>query len=97
MEQLCDLVRSSLRYAQDNEEKALEWAGQFGRGEEGRCTERFVAMFANEDSLRMPGDVRRALPLLFSQVLRAGLCDTLPPLDVIEGAPRVRLAACPAA
>ena len=54
-------------------------------------------MFANEDSLRMPGDGRRALPLLFSQVVRLGLAPRLPELDVVEGMPRGRLAASSAA
>jgi hypothetical protein len=36
----------------------------------------------------MPGDVRRALALLFSQVVRLDLAQRLPPLDVVEGMPR---------
>jgi 1,4-dihydroxy-6-naphthoate synthase len=91
MEQLCDLIRRSLQYAVSHREQALEWVSQFGRGREGLCTDRFVAMFANEDSLRMPGDVRRALALLFSQVVRLGLARRLPALDVVEGLPRAHL------
>jgi 1,4-dihydroxy-6-naphthoate synthase len=87
MELLCDLIRQSLRHSIDHPDAALDWVSQFGRGAEGQCTDRFVAMFANEDSLRMPGDVRRALPLLFSQVVRLGLAPRLPSLDVVEGMP----------
>jgi 1,4-dihydroxy-6-naphthoate synthase len=90
MEQLCDLLRRSLQYAVTWRDEALAWVSQFGRGVEGQCTGRFVSMFANDDSLRLPGDVRRALPLLFSQVVRLGLADRLPELDVIEGMPRAR-------
>jgi 1,4-dihydroxy-6-naphthoate synthase len=97
MEEVCDLVRRSLRYALEQRGAALAWASRFGRGVEGQCTRRFVEMFANEDSLRMPGDVRRALPLLFSQVLRLGLADKLPPPEIVEGVPAPRRAPCSAA
>jgi 1,4-dihydroxy-6-naphthoate synthase len=87
MDQLCDLLRRSLQYAIEHRDEALAWVSQYGRGAQGQCTGRFVEMFANEDSLRMPGDVRRALPLVFSQVLRLGLARELPPLDIVEGVP----------
>jgi 1,4-dihydroxy-6-naphthoate synthase len=90
MEQLCDLLRRSLQYAIEHRDEALAWVSQFGRGTGGRCTDQFVEMFANADSLQMPGDVRRALPLLFSQVLRLGLARELPPLDIVEGVPSRR-------
>jgi 1,4-dihydroxy-6-naphthoate synthase len=88
MERLCDLIRRSLHHASQHRELALDWVSQFGRGGEGQCTDRFVEMFANDDSLRLPGDVRRALPLLFSQVVRLGLAKHSPTLDVVEGMPR---------
>jgi 1,4-dihydroxy-6-naphthoate synthase len=88
MEEVCDLIRRSLLHALTHQEEALAWAGRFGRGVEGQCTERFVAMFANEDSLRLPGDVRRALPLLFTQALALGIGERLPTPEVVEGAPR---------
>jgi 1,4-dihydroxy-6-naphthoate synthase len=88
MEEVCDLIRRSLLYARTHREEALAWASRFGRGVEGQCAERFVAMFANKDSLRLPGDVRRALPLLFTQALALGIGERLPPPEVIEGAPR---------
>ncbi len=97
MEEVCDLVRRSLLHGLEHRGEALAWASRFGRGAEGRCTRRFVEMFANEDSLRMPGDVRRALPLLFSQVLRLGLADTLPTPEVVEGVPGPRRVPCSAA
>ena len=41
-------------------------------GSTGGCTNQFVAMFANEDSVRMPADVRAALRVLFCQVVDVG-------------------------
>jgi hypothetical protein len=42
-------------------------------------------MFANEDSLRMPRDVRTALSLLCRQVVDAGFAAGIPDLDIVEG------------
>ena len=42
-------------------------------------------MFANQDSLRMPDDVRTALGVLLTQVVDLGYGETVPPLDIIEG------------
>jgi hypothetical protein len=43
-------------------------------------------MFANEDSVRMPADVRQGLRVLFAQLVDMGLSAEVPPLDIIEGA-----------
>jgi hypothetical protein len=43
-------------------------------------------MFANQDSLRMPADVRDALRVLFCQVVDLGLSPSVPRIDIIEGA-----------
>jgi 1,4-dihydroxy-6-naphthoate synthase len=86
LDRLCDLIRRSLRYALDDRERALEWASRFGRGSAGGCTDRFVQMFANGDSVRMPDDVRRALPVLFAQVRRLTGCPEVVGPEVVEGA-----------
>jgi 1,4-dihydroxy-6-naphthoate synthase len=88
LEQICSALRASLRYAFDHRAEALAQVSRFGRGVAGACTEEFVAMFANRDSLRMPADVRAALPVLFRQAVEMGLGDTVPPLDIIEGGVR---------
>jgi 1,4-dihydroxy-6-naphthoate synthase len=95
LERVCAAIRDSLQHALDYPEAALARVSRFGRGREGRCTERFVAMFANGDSLRMPGDVRGALRVLLCQVADLGLADAVPPLDIVEGT-RPGPAACPA-
>ena len=86
-EQVCAAIRRSLAWAATHREEALARVRRFGRGAEGGCTEQFVAMFANEDSLRMPADVRQALRVLFCAAVDLGLADAVPPLDIIEGAP----------
>jgi 1,4-dihydroxy-6-naphthoate synthase len=87
LQRVCAAFRDSLRHAQFHRAETLERVSRFGRGTAGGCTEKFVTMFANQDSLTMPGDVRGALRVLFCQVVDLGLAATVPPLDIIEGYP----------
>jgi 1,4-dihydroxy-6-naphthoate synthase len=85
MQRICATIRRSLEYALDHSEEALSRVNRFGRGADGQCTEQFVAMFANQDSVRMPADVRTALRVLFCQVADLGLSPSVPDIDIIEG------------
>jgi 1,4-dihydroxy-6-naphthoate synthase len=85
MQRICAAIRRSLEYALDHSEEVLSRVSRLGRGMEGQCTERFVAMFANADSVRMPPDVRTALRVLFCQIADLGLSPSVPPIDIIEG------------
>jgi 1,4-dihydroxy-6-naphthoate synthase len=87
VQRICAAIRGSLQYALDHADEALSRVSRLGRGPEGQCTERFVAMFANADSVRMPADVRTALRVLFDQVADLGLSPAVPPIDIIEGSP----------
>jgi len=75
------ICRESLQWALDHPEEALPFASQFGRG----CTRQFVSMFSNGDTLRMPDDVERALPVLFDRVAGLGLGPRLHDVEVIRG------------
>jgi 1,4-dihydroxy-6-naphthoate synthase len=85
MQRICAAIRRSLKYALNHADEALSRVSRLGRGLEGQCTERFVSMFANQDSVRMPADVRAALRVLFCQVVDLGLSPAVPPIDIIEG------------
>jgi 1,4-dihydroxy-6-naphthoate synthase len=85
MEHVCAAIRRSLRYALRHQEEVLAGVSRFGRGIAGQCTGRFVAMFANEDSVRMPGDVRSGLRSLLTQVVELGLGREVSQLDIVEG------------
>jgi 1,4-dihydroxy-6-naphthoate synthase len=87
-ERICTATRRSLRAAHKHREEALAWVSRFGRGPEGKCTVPFVEMFANEDSVRMPVDVREALGVLLAQVAEMGVGPALPRIDIIEGKSR---------
>jgi 1,4-dihydroxy-6-naphthoate synthase len=86
MQCICTAIRRSLRYGLDHSRETLGRVCRFGRGTEGQCTNQFVAMFANEDSVCMPADVRQGLRVLFAQLVDLGLSADIPPLDIIEGA-----------
>jgi 1,4-dihydroxy-6-naphthoate synthase len=85
MQRIGAVIRRSLEYGLHHADEALARVSRPGRGAEGQCTERFVRMFANEDSVHMPADVRAAMRVLFCQVVDLGLSPTVPPLDIIEG------------
>ena len=85
MQQICTSIRRSLEYALDHSDDALSRVCRLGRGNEGHCTEQFVSMFANADSVRLPSDARTALQTLFGQVVDLGLSPAVPPIDIIEG------------
>jgi 1,4-dihydroxy-6-naphthoate synthase len=87
LERICAAIRRSLRYGLDHRAEALAWVGRCGGGAPGQCTMRFVEMFANNDSLNMPEDVRAGLRLLFRQVADLGHAAKVPALDIIAGAP----------
>ncbi len=73
-------IRASLCYARDHHDEAMEYAATFGRG----CCTQHVAMFANEDTLHLPADVRKAMTLLFAETKRLGLTEGLDAFDVVE-------------
>lgn len=84
MQRICTALGQSLRYALEHPQEVLARVCRFGRGAEGQCTDQFVSMFANEDSLRMPDDVRMGLFVLLAQAADLGLAETVPPLDIVE-------------
>jgi 1,4-dihydroxy-6-naphthoate synthase len=87
MQRICAAIRRSLEYALDHSDEVLSRVSRLGRGADGHCAEQFVAMFANQDSVRMPADVRTALHVLWCQVADLGLSPSVPALDIIEGPP----------
>jgi 1,4-dihydroxy-6-naphthoate synthase len=90
MQRIATGIYRSLEYALHHAAQSLARASRFGRGLAGGCTNQFVAMFANQDSLRMPADVRAALRELFCQVVDEGLSAFVPPIDIVDGIPQAR-------
>lgn len=97
MQRICAALRRSLRYALDHSDETLSRVCRYGRGAKGQCTNQFVAMFANEDSLCLPDDVRMGLRVLFAQGADMGLSETVPPLDIVEASESIASASLHAA
>ena len=87
MELICLAVRRSLEHGLRHLEETLARVKSSVPGIRDGCTEQFVSMFANSDSVRMPRDVRAALAVLFKQVADLGLSPAIPHIDIIEGMP----------
>ena len=85
MERICASIRRSLRFGLSHHEETLAAVSRYGRGPEGQCTNLFVSMFANQDSLRMSADVRRGLKALFAQAAALDLAPAAPRLDIVKG------------
>ncbi len=95
MERICLALRRSLEYGLNHPEETLARVKASVPGIRDGCTEQFVSMFANADSVRMPADVRTALHVLFNQVADLGLCPAVPRIDIIEGMPAGKLIRSP--
>ena len=74
------VCRQSLQWGLEHRDEAIAFAARFGRG----CTPRFVDMFSNADTLRMPEDVEQALAIVFKQVSDLGLAPALESYEVIR-------------
>ncbi len=85
LERLAAGIKRSLNRGLNQRAEALAWVSRFGRGPEGKCTVPFVDMFANQDSLHMPEDVREGLRVLFAEAAERGLAAGVPPFDIVEG------------
>lgn len=84
MQRICSALRRSLRHGLEHKRETLARVCRYGRGVEGQCTDQFVSMFANEDSVCLPDDVRMGLRVLLAQAADMGLAETVPSLDIVE-------------
>jgi 1,4-dihydroxy-6-naphthoate synthase len=84
MRTIARALKKSIVYARDNEEAAIDYAIQFGRGVDRDTCRNFVRMYVNEDTVDMGDEGRRALETLFGRAVEKGLLDRIPPLDIIH-------------
>jgi 1,4-dihydroxy-6-naphthoate synthase len=97
MQRICTALRRSLRHGLEHPHETLARVRRFGRRADRQCTDQFVSMFANEDSLCLADDVRLGLQMLFAQVADLGLVETVPTLDIVEALESLAPASLPAA
>lgn len=87
-EGLCQRVagalKSSIEYARANEDDALDYALDFGRGIDKEDGRKFVRMYVNADTVDMGDDGRSALETLFDLAAKRGIIQESPLLDVLQ-------------
>lgn len=79
-------MEKSIRHARDNEEEAIDYALEFGRGIDRDTCRRFVRMYVNEDTVNMGEEGKRALEILYERASERGILPSLP-CDPATGAP----------
>jgi 1,4-dihydroxy-6-naphthoate synthase len=75
-------MRDSIDYAIANEEKAVPYALEFGRGIDLETGTRFVRMYVNKDTQDLGQDGVAALRLLYEMAVSRGLLDKVPDLTL---------------
>jgi 1,4-dihydroxy-6-naphthoate synthase len=85
MRRVAGVLESSIRWALDNREKALEHALSFGRGLDHARGDRFVGMYVNQMTLDYGERGRRGVALFYEQAFAAGLIPCVPRPEFIAG------------
>lgn len=76
-------MEASIRHALDNEDDAIDYAMEFGRGISRVTCREFVRMYVNDDTVNMGVEGKRALETLYSHALKRKIVTELPRLDII--------------
>jgi len=77
-ERITRAMEASIRYARANEEEAIDYALEFGRGIERETCRRFVRMYVNDDTVNMGSEGKKALELLYERASDRGILPALP-------------------
>lgn len=76
-------LHDAIVFARANEDEALDYALQYGRGIEREDARKFVRMYVNQDTVDMGDDGRRALETLFEMAAQRGIIAEAPPIDLV--------------
>jgi 1,4-dihydroxy-6-naphthoate synthase len=76
-------LRRSIEHALKNEDDALTYALEFGRGISREVGRKFVKMYVNEDTVDMGEPGLAALRHLYGRAVEKGLLDRVPELDLV--------------
>jgi len=77
-ERITKAMEASIRYARANEDEAIDYALEFGRGIDRETCRRFVRMYVNDDTVNMGVEGKRALELLYERASERGILPALP-------------------
>ncbi len=84
MTAIASALKDSIIYARDNEEAAIDYAIQFGRGVDRDTCRDFVRMYVNADTVDLGTEGVKALETLYQKACDRGYLDAVPPLDIIQ-------------
>jgi 1,4-dihydroxy-6-naphthoate synthase len=79
-----DALRESIEWAYDNEDEALTYALQFGRGLQRELGRRFVKMYVSDLTKDMGETGEKALGELFSRAEAAGVVRKAPAIELVR-------------
>lgn len=82
-ERLSKILQRSIAHALENEDDALTYALEYGRGIAREVGRKFVRMYVNEDTLDMGEPGVAALKYLYTKAVERDLLDVVPPLDLV--------------
>lgn len=82
-EEIASGLAASIDYAFENEDEAVAYALDYGRGLDTEQARRFVKMYVNEYTRDMGEEGRRALETLFRRGAHAGLISDVEPIDLV--------------
>lgn len=84
MQKVARGLKESIVLARTDEDAAVDYAMQFGRGLDRETCRRFVRMYVNEDTVDMGDEGARALAMLFDRAVARGILPRTPELDILH-------------
>ena len=76
-------LHDAIVFARTNEDDALDYALQYGRGIEKEDARKFVRMYVNQDTVDMGEEGRQALEKLFGMAAERGIISKVPEIDLV--------------
>jgi len=77
-------LKDSIVLARTDEDAAIDYAMQFGRGLDRETCRAFVRMYVNTDTVDMGDEGVRALETLYRRATERGLLASPPSLDILK-------------
>jgi 1,4-dihydroxy-6-naphthoate synthase len=84
MSEVCTALKSSIQFALDHREAALEYAMQFARDLDAQLADKFVGMYVNERTIDYGKDGRKAIEKLLEMGCEAGIIPHEPKVDFVS-------------
>jgi 1,4-dihydroxy-6-naphthoate synthase len=84
MLRIAKALKESIVLARTDEDAAVDYAMQFGRGLERETCRQFVRMYVNADTVDMGDEGTRALAALYDRAQGRGLLQSSPLLDILK-------------